>query len=134
MLQGLDTGMWTPTLQLGTSIAMRVVCTGLAMRPKSEKCSMSGGGFSRWHCAAVNPPPGEVNVRKWKLNHRSVLWCWSRASQQFNQDGVEVGIKPGRRYERDRNNFHKVAVLVGAWIPEHCPSNSHRLGRWWSIQ
>ncbi len=32
--------------------------------------------------------------------------------------------------ERARNNFHKVAVPVGAWILEQYPSNSHRLGRW----
>jgi hypothetical protein len=36
--------------------------------------------------------------------------------------------------QRDRNNFHQVAVPVGVWIPEHCSSYSHQLGRWWGIQ
>ncbi len=29
---------------------------------------------------------------------------------------------------------YRQSVLVGAWILEYGPSNSHRLCRWWSIQ
>ncbi len=36
--------------------------------------------------------------------------------------------------ELTHNNFQIVVAPIGAWIPEHCSSNSHRLGRWWSIQ
>ena len=40
-----------------------------------------------------------------------------------------------RRYkELAHNNFQIIVAPVSAWIPEHHPSNSHRLGRWWSIQ
>ncbi len=31
------------------------------------------------------------------------------------------------------NNLHIVVAPVDAQIPEHHPSYSHRLGRWWSI-
>ncbi len=56
-----------------------------------------------------------------------------------------VGLPSKRIYRRDSalgyfsnkeladNNLQIVVAPVDARIPEHCPVNSHRLGRWWSI-